>query len=275
MFIYTVMITLPLPLAMMPLWLFTLGRVLMEDVRREIPGAANDVTIPFVLIVLTIALVAVPCILGLLLARFLPRAAQIIGKVVKPFAVTFLLFQIILGAVTRKYIFDYMDQWRIVVGCVLQPTTAMLIALSIALICKQGIKRARTIMIETAVQNTALAIAVVLTALPSPDADIALVAPLVSLFGYPIIFVTVAIVFAVRDCYRNHKKKKEGKDDDETGGGSKNDLFGSRENMDKDLQEDVADMKYLTNSTGALEDNIKDNNNVMLVKQVTNQENNM
>ena len=242
----------------MPLWLFTLGRRMMITIQTEVPGAADDVTVPFGLILMTITLVGVPCLIGLLISRYLPRLGRIIGKIVKPFAVVFLLFQIILGAYTKRYVFSYFSDGRIMIGCMLLPYTAMVASFSIAMACKQGWKKARTIMVETAVQNMALAISVVFAALPHPEADIAIVAPMCAIFANPTVLITMATGFAIRDCVRKYRKRKSKMLEDEVSD-TLSEMFGENGIIGKEATKERNGVE----ADGQVAEDIQENNNMI------------
>ena len=81
-------------------------------------------------------------------------------------------------------------------------------------------------MVETAIQNMALAISVVFAALPHPEADIAIVAPMCAIFANPTVLITLAIGFAVKDCVKKYRKRKGLKDEEKQVSDTLSELFG-------------------------------------------------
>lgn len=81
--------------AMMPLWLFTLGRVIFDRGSLEVPYS-NLATYVVALII--------PLAVGYLIQRYLPRVRNILVRILKPCSMLLLVFIVVFAIVTNLYL---------------------------------------------------------------------------------------------------------------------------------------------------------------------------
>jgi solute carrier family 10 (sodium/bile acid cotransporter), member 3/5 len=151
---------------MMPLWLFTLGKVLFDRSRLNVPYS-NLASYAFGLII--------PLAIGIAIQRCSPRLTRILVRILKPMSTLLILFIIIFAIVTNLYLFKLFSLQIVIAGLTL-PWLGYLFGFIFAKICGQVPKDALAIAIETGVQNTGIAI-FMLSALEQPAADLTTVVP--------------------------------------------------------------------------------------------------
>lgn len=173
---------------MLPLWMYTLGQTLIPD----------NVEIPFANIFYSLISLVVPCVIGILIKRYTPKAAKIIRKFIKPVAVLIILLILCVGIYSNLYMFTLMKNWKVLVCGFASPYSAYLISAMVAWIGRQPPARILTISIETAIQNTAIAIVLILTTFPEPEADIAAVMPVATVMFTPFPLMIFLIVKTIR-----------------------------------------------------------------------------
>jgi len=88
---------------MMPLWIFTLGKVIFEEGKLGVPYSR--------IAVFAIALV-IPLGIGYLIQKNLPRVTKIMVRFLKPFAALLILFIIIFASITNLYLFELFT-WKV------------------------------------------------------------------------------------------------------------------------------------------------------------------
>ncbi|XP_064618751.1 uncharacterized protein LOC135482553 [Lineus longissimus] len=197
-------------LGMLPLWMFTLGELLLAEL------GMGDVTIPYENIIISLVMVIIPVGIGLIIKRYRPLWAKKIAKIIRPFMIIFLLFMFTFGIYVNLYMFKLFTP-NVVGAGLLFPLGGFLGGAAIAAICRQPWKRVKTIALETGIQNTGVAMILLLFSLPSPDAEFSIVGAVgITMFMplYPLIMVAV---YEIRRCCQ--KKKKEGDADIDGEGG--------------------------------------------------------
>lgn len=88
---------------MMPLWIFTLGKVIFDRGSLEVPYSN--------LATYVVALV-VPLAAGLLIQRYLPRVRNILVRILKPLSILLILFIVVFAIVTNTYLFELFS-WQV------------------------------------------------------------------------------------------------------------------------------------------------------------------
>ncbi|XP_013416873.1 ileal sodium/bile acid cotransporter-like [Lingula anatina] len=200
-------------LGLMPLWLFTLGQVF-----------ATDVTVPYVNIITSLISLVVPGIIGVLIGRFLPKVAKVIRKCVAPMSLILVLFIITAGVYTNVYMFLLMAKdWRVIIGGVLLPAVGYVIGCIAAFACCLPWYRVKTIMFETAIQNTGIAIVLLRFSLPQPDADLSSVMPVTATMFTPLPLLFIYIVKKIVGCCCGKPKDEDEDDEEEKEKNDKND----------------------------------------------------
>jgi len=162
---------------MIPLWLFTLGRLVISDSVR--------ITIPYMNIMIMLACIMIPVITGLLIQRYFKRASAFIVRLLRPLYIVFIVLMFTFGVWTNLYVFRLIRPLLVLAGCLL-PYTGFLLSGFVAFILRQPAPRILTIAIETGIQNTGLPIILMKFSLPQPDADLSIVAPIVIAMFMPL-----------------------------------------------------------------------------------------
>jgi solute carrier family 10 (sodium/bile acid cotransporter), member 3/5 len=91
------------PIAMIPLWVLTLGHVIFEDANLGVPY--NKIA--------TIAIgLLVPLIIGTFIQFQFPRLSKFLVKILKPFAVFLIIFIVVFATLTNLHLFTFMN-WRV------------------------------------------------------------------------------------------------------------------------------------------------------------------
>lgn len=183
--------------AMMPLWLFTLGKVLFDE---------GQLTVPYRLISTYAVTLIVPLAIGYGLKRFFPRIAAFMARILKGFSSLLLIFIVVFAIVTNLYLFELFS-WRIVIAGLGLPWLGYLMAWVLAKIARQNPKDSLTIAIETGIQNTGIAIFLLRFTLDQPEADLTTVVPVAVAIMTPIPLLMVLIYQKVSGmCWQKHTK---------------------------------------------------------------------
>ncbi len=113
-----------------------------------------------------------------------------VTKVIKPVTIVTIVVLISVG------IYRLFKPTTILAGCML-PYIGYVVGGVVALICRQPWYRVKTIAIETGIQNVLVAYLILLTALPSPDGDLAAVGPAASACMTPLPLFAIAIGYTI------------------------------------------------------------------------------
>lgn len=89
--------------AMIPLWVFTLGRVIFEK---------GDLSVPYSQISTYAIALVVPLLIGYIIQRFFKKVAKFFVRILKVFSSILILFIIIFAIVTNLYIFKIFS-WQV------------------------------------------------------------------------------------------------------------------------------------------------------------------
>ena len=175
---------------MIPLWLFTLGQLVVSD---------DDVriTIPYVNIVVILACYLIPVVVGLLIKRHCRRLSAVIVRCLRPTYVVFVVFMFTFGVWSNFYVFRLISGRLLLAGCLL-PYAGFALAGAVAWLLRQPPARVLTIAVETAIQNTGLPIVLLKFSLAQPDADLSVVGPVVIAMFMPLPLWIAFVVTAVR-----------------------------------------------------------------------------
>lgn len=147
---------------MMPLWLFTLGKVLFQKGNLKVPYKEISTY--------AIALV-VPLLIGYLIQRYLQRVGKFFARILKGFSSLLIIFIVVFAIVTNLYLFELFS-WQIVCAGLGLPWLGYTLAFLLAKAFRQPAKDCLTIAIETGIQNTGIAIFLLRFSLPQPEADL-------------------------------------------------------------------------------------------------------
>jgi len=178
---------------MIPLWLFTLGQVVISDDVR--------ITIPFMNIMIMLACYLIPVIIGLLIQRYRKRLSAVIVRLLRPIYIVFILLMFTFGVWSNLYVFRLIRPLLLLAGCLL-PYVGFLLSGVVAFILRQPPPRILTIAIETGIQNTGLPIVLMKFSLPQPEADLSVVAPIVIAMFMPL---PLWVAFGIREIRHRFK----------------------------------------------------------------------
>ncbi|KAH8290075.1 hypothetical protein KR044_007035 [Drosophila immigrans] len=150
-----------------PLWTFTLGALIFDRAGLEVP---------YTKIASYCVGLIIPLCIGLAIQRWLPRVAQVLVRLLKPISACLIIFIVVFAIIANFYIFELFS-WQIAVGGLALPSLGYAIAWLAAKLLHQNAADALAISIETGIQNTGIAIFLLRTTLPQPQADITNVVP--------------------------------------------------------------------------------------------------
>lgn len=182
---------------MMPLWIYTLGKVFTNEL-----GGATKVDIPFLNIFTALIILIVPLLVGVAIKYKLPRLTKILMKILTPVTLFVIIILVSVGIYTNLFIFEFFEPKVILVGSLL-PYCGYILSGIISLILRQSWTKVKTIIIETGIQNQGIAILLMFTAFPPPDGEIAAVAPIASGVMTPLpLFVLTIFYLIYKRCNR-------------------------------------------------------------------------
>jgi predicted Na+-dependent transporter len=192
---------------MMPLWIYTLGRVFTDNLDGE-----TKVNIPFFNIFTTLLILILPLLVGIFVKYKLPRLTKILMKIITPVTVLTIVVLISVGIYTNLFIFEFFEPKVILVGSLL-PYCGYVLSGVICLILRQSWTKVKTIVIETGIQNQGIAILLMFTAFPPPDGEIAAVAPIASGVMTPLPLFVLTIIYLIYKRCNKEKYENVSKDD--------------------------------------------------------------
>lgn len=186
-------------LAMMPLWIFTLGATLFRD---------REATIPYMNMVGSLILLTLPLVIGIFIKKYSPRLTRISNKIIKPFTIIIVLCGISIASYVNRFVF-LLFTWRVVVAGMGIAWGGYCFGALISWMCRLERAQIVAISIETAFQNPAVAFVLLLLTLPQPDADLSSV-PVVAqlmLTGIPmwVLLIMTRVYKKIKDCRRDRK----------------------------------------------------------------------
>ncbi|CAH1773363.1 unnamed protein product [Owenia fusiformis] len=191
-------------LGMMPLWLFALARFYVS----------NNVVIPFENIVISLVSIIIPVTIGMVVRKYKENIALKISKIIKPFAVLFIIFIAGFGSYVNSYMFTLMAERPLLFPAgMLLPWCGFSIGLLVAFILRQPFKTAKTIAFETGIQNIGIAIILLQFSLPKPDGDLAVVMPVIVAIFTPIPLQIIFVGLLIRRCIKKRSNPEDGNKD--------------------------------------------------------------
>lgn len=174
---------------MMPLWIFTLGPVIISD---------HDIVIPYNKICTYAICLVVPLSIGLLITRFLPKVSKFLVSILKPFALFLILFILIFGVWANLYMFKLMD-WKVILTGMCLPWLGFAFGCTFARLCRRPVEDIIAIAIETGVQNTGVSIFILWYSLDHPLGDIAAVLPVAAATMTPLPLLASLTLMKIRE----------------------------------------------------------------------------
>lgn len=181
--------------ATVPTWVFLLGRVIMGD---------SHFVIPYKDIALLVVSLSLPCFVGILIQRFLPRVGKVLSRLLTPLAVFNVIFLFTFGVYANRYIFSLFDVKVVVAGLGL-PTLGYLSGLILASALSLPLQDVIAISIETGIQNISVAIFILKFSLEKPAGDITAAFPAAAVVMTPVPLVVALLVRRLYLCRRSNK----------------------------------------------------------------------
>lgn len=187
-----------LAFAVMPLWLFTLGKTIFER---------GNLGVPYEKIATFAVALVVPLLIGLAIQRFLPKVARILTRLLRPISALLIIFIIIFATVTNLYLFELFS-WQIVVAGLGLPWLTYSLSWCLAKVFRQNPADCLAIAIEAGIQNTGIAIFMLRFSLGQPEADLTTVLPVSVAIMTPIPLLMLYVIQKIIGCKRNRGMKK-------------------------------------------------------------------
>ncbi|OQR77582.1 ileal sodium/bile acid cotransporter-like [Tropilaelaps mercedesae] len=147
-------------LGMMPLWLFTVGKTFF---------------------------------------RFCPKETAFCKKILTPFSISMIIFIIVFGTYANLYMFRLIT-WDIALAAMLNVWVGFFIGVMAARATGLLWQDAVTVMIETGIQNTGVAIVLLGVSLPKPDGDMAAIIPVTASVITPIPLTIIWLLLKLLRC---------------------------------------------------------------------------
>ncbi|KAM7533004.1 hypothetical protein Aperf_G00000126427 [Anoplocephala perfoliata] len=157
--------------------------------------AVDAAAIPYGTIVINLLYLFFPVIAGLLVRHFRPNWADKFKRCVRPASTVFLVFVIGFGSISNFSIYRLMGRYPllIAVGAAL-PIIGYLAGLLAALACRRPWPVVVAISIETGVQNSGVAVLILIYAIPQPQGDLGAVMPIIMALATPIYLLIWLII---------------------------------------------------------------------------------
>ncbi|XP_037025029.1 ileal sodium/bile acid cotransporter-like isoform X2 [Bradysia coprophila] len=192
---------------MMPLWIFTLGRVIFDQAELDVPYAS---------LAQYVAALVIPLAVGLLIQRYLPRVCKILVRILKPLSILLILFIVIFAIVTNLYLFELFS-WQILVAGLGLPWIGYVAGYLAAGVFGQNHKDRLAIGLETGIQNTGISIFLLRLSLPQPAADLTTVVPVAVAIMTPVPLLIFYIALRIHQCMAKDKHETLISETDVTG----------------------------------------------------------
>lgn len=188
----------------MPLWLFTLGQEISTSAETEMP---------YLEVVTTLLILLIPLLIGVFIQYKLTRIHKFMLKILLPITIVAVILLLVTGLYSNWYIFEMFNA-KIFLPASILPLSGNIIAGLISLVARMPWTRVKTISIETGLQNTGIAILVIMFAFPQPEGLIAVVVPIATsiMTQLPLISVTIPYLIYTR-CYRKRDKPASAKEE--------------------------------------------------------------
>ncbi|EZA54356.1 hypothetical protein DMN91_001640 [Ooceraea biroi] len=181
--------------AMMPLWIFTLGRHIF---------AQGKLTVPYRQIGTFVIGLIIPLVIGFFVQKKLPKVSRIMVRIMKPFSIILIAFIVVFAIVTNLYLFKLFS-WKILIAGMGLPWLGFTFGFIAAKLCRQPEADIRAIAIETGIQNTGVSIFLLRFTLNPPDDDLTTVVPVAAAIMTP---VPLVILYVIKLIYQYKQKTK-------------------------------------------------------------------
>lgn len=163
--------------------------------------------------VLCLALLLVPYVLGVLAKHFRPEVSDaILNWLIKPMLLLFMILFITLGLYINIYAIEVLDKLTLAMAGMV-PSLGFCVGGGLALVSKQGKASAKSVAIEAAIMNCLAVIAAAKFTMPQPDSDLACAGAIAVLSFTPLPFIGMLIFHKIKKkimtYFENRKFEKE------------------------------------------------------------------
>lgn len=180
-----------LAFATVPAWVYCLGRGLVQD---------TDLVVPYSKILTLLVSLIVPCGIGILIRRKLPKVANILTRLLKPWSVILFVFILSFGVYCNLHLWGYI-KWNLVLSAGSLPFLGFVAGAVASRLFRRSLADTIAISIETGVQNTGVAIYILKFSLPEPANDIAILAPIIVASMTPLPLFTAMVVSRIHAAF--------------------------------------------------------------------------
>ncbi|XP_035215148.1 ileal sodium/bile acid cotransporter-like [Stegodyphus dumicola] len=177
-------------LATIPLWLFTLGKTILEG---------TNIVIPYSNILISLASLTIPIGLGLLIQRYFPKVASRSKKILAPICIIMIIGIIILASVANSYMF-YMLTWQMVIAASLSVWTGFIAGALASMVFRFPTTDMVAVAVETGIQNSGIAFVLLSYTLKPPVSEMASVVPVAGSIITPIPLFVIYCYQRFRNC---------------------------------------------------------------------------
>ncbi|KAK3892948.1 hypothetical protein Pcinc_003216 [Petrolisthes cinctipes] len=185
-----------------PLWVYLLGEMIVK-------GA--DFVIPYKNIAVLVVSLSIPCIIGLLIQRFLPKVSKVMMKLLTPVTLFSVIFIFTFGVYANLYVFSLFDTKSVLAGFAL-PTLGYLSGLILATLLRLPLKDRIAVCVETGIQNASVAVFILKFTLEKPAGDLTVVFPAAAVVMTPIPLAVALITRRIYLCIQSRKSQTKEED---------------------------------------------------------------
>ncbi|CAG0919431.1 unnamed protein product [Notodromas monacha] len=185
--------------AMMPAWIFSLGRIILKK---------GDLYIPYEKIGLMIVILLALITIGILIRCIFPRLAGWLVRIIKPLSAILLVYIFTFGIYANLYIIRLLT-WEVVTSAVSLIWVGFVFGAVVSKMLNFGKEDIIAIAIETGIQNMGVAILFLYFSLPQLDADMTLVVPITSAVAMPVPLTIGAVIVKLKEFLDKHRSAKD------------------------------------------------------------------
>ena len=178
---------------MMPLWIYVLGEVIIDD---------TQIVIPYFKITTYAVMLIVPLLIGIAIKKCLPKFASVMVKILKPMALSLIIFILVCGIWSQFFMIKLIT-WQVgLVGFSL-PWLGFAFGCLFSKFCQRDRRDIIAIAIETGIQNTGMAIFMLWFTLDHPAGDLAAVLPVAVATLTPIPLLSALVYYNLKRRFCN------------------------------------------------------------------------
>lgn len=131
---------------------------------------SEDIKIPYATVVISLAIVLVPVVIGMIVLHYQPAAAKILKKVASIVGMLFIVAALVLAIVQNRDILAESGYKLYIPGALMAPA-GFCAGYGLTTLCGLDGRTRRTVALETGIQNSTLTIAIIVLSFPGGDED--------------------------------------------------------------------------------------------------------